>query len=93
MCRREIGVSGEFEGDFKLFEGALFECEVRVSEGKGLGGEKKLKKGKRRRRRRRRRKKKKKYQRCELSSNKTVTQFSPKPRYPKERFWECTRGK
>ena len=95
MCRREIGVSGEFEGVFKLFEGALFECEVRVSEGKGLGGEKKLKKGKRRRRRRRRRrkKKKKKYQRCELSSNKTVTQFSPKPRYPKERFWECTRGK
>ncbi|GMI01728.1 hypothetical protein TrST_g10397 [Triparma strigata] len=37
MCRREIGVSGEFEGVFKLFEGALFECEVRVSEGKGLG--------------------------------------------------------
>lgn len=39
ICRREIGVGSKFEGPFKLFAAAPFECEIRVSEGKGLGGE------------------------------------------------------
>ncbi|GMI07762.1 hypothetical protein TrLO_g11548 [Triparma laevis f. longispina] len=37
ICRREIGVGSKFEGPFKLFAAAPFECEIRVSEGKGLG--------------------------------------------------------